>query len=135
MEGKVFCVEFSDRVMRELISNVCSFRSNMIPIMADAREPGSYRWMVGKVDAIYCDIAQPEQAKVLADNAEMFLKPEGYGFIAVKARSIDVTLEPEQVFEREVEVLKSRGFQLVEEIDLEPYDKAHAMLVVKAKKV
>ena len=28
----------------------------------------------GDVDVIYCDIAQPEQAKILADNADFFLK-------------------------------------------------------------
>jgi len=133
-QGRIFCVEFSERVMRELVSNVCAFRANMIPIMADARHPEAYRWMVEKVDVVYCDIAQPEQAKVLADNAEYFLKPEGYGLIALKARSVDVTLKPEEVFEREVEVLKRRGFEILEEIGLEPYDKAHAMVVVKPKK-
>ena len=130
-KGKVFCVEFSERVMRELVSNVCNYRSNMIPIMADARKPDEYRWMVGKVDVIYCDIAQPEQAKVLADNADLFLKPEGYGLIALKARSIDVTKEPEEVFEREIEVLRGRGFSVLQEIVLEPYDKAHAMVLVR----
>ncbi|MHC1586667.1 MAG: fibrillarin-like rRNA/tRNA 2'-O-methyltransferase [Candidatus Hecatellaceae archaeon] len=130
-KGKVFCVEFSERVIRELISNVCNYRSNMIPIMADARKPENYRWMVEKVEVVYCDIAQPEQAKVLADNADLFLQPGGHGLIALKARSIDVTKEPEEVFQREVEVLKERGFQIIEEIVLEPYDKAHAMVVVK----
>lgn len=131
--GRIFCVEFSERVMRELVSNVCAYRANMIPVMADARHPEEYRWMVEKVDVIYCDIAQPEQAKVLADNAKLFLKPEGHGLIALKARSIDVTLEPEEAFEREVKVLEGRGFQILQEISLEPYDKAHAMVVVKRR--
>jgi len=133
-EGRIFCVEFSERVMRELVSNVCAFRDNMIPVMADARHPEDYRWMVEKVDVIYCDIAQPEQAKVLADNADYFLKPEGYGLIALKARSIDVTLKPEEAFEREIQVLQRRGFQILEEIVLEPYDKAHAMVAVKPER-
>lgn len=131
--GKVFCVEFSGRVMRELVSNVCAFRANMIPVMADARHPEAYRWMVEKVDVIYCDIAQPEQAKVLADNADYFLKPEGCSLIALKARSIDVTLEPKEAFKREIQVLQRRGFQVLEETVLEPYDKAHAMVAVKPK--
>lgn len=132
LQGKVYCVEFSERVMRELVSNVCAYRPNMIPVMADARHPEAYRWMVERVDVIYCDIAQPEQARVLADNSEYFLKPEGYGLIALKARSIDVTLEPDKVFEKEIQVLRNRGFQILEEVALEPYDKAHAMVVMRA---
>ena len=36
----------------------------------------------GKVDSIYCDVAQPEQAKLLADNADVFLKPNGWVLLA-----------------------------------------------------
>jgi fibrillarin-like pre-rRNA processing protein len=135
LEGRVYCVEFSERVMRELIDNVCGYRSNMIPVMADARYPETYKWMVEKVNVIYCDIAQPEQAKVLADNANIFLKPDGFGLIAFKARSIDVTLEPSEVFKGEIEILKKRNFEILEEIMLEPYDKAHAMVTVKPKNI
>ncbi|MEM4643592.1 MAG: fibrillarin-like rRNA/tRNA 2'-O-methyltransferase, partial [Candidatus Bathyarchaeia archaeon] len=131
-KGYVYCVEFAPRAVRELVNNVCPYRLNMIPILEDARFPERYVMFVkGKVDVIYCDIAQPEQAKILADNADVFLKKGGWIMLAVKAQSIDVTKEPDEVYKREVKVLESRGFNIMDVVHLEPYDKAHAMIVAK----
>jgi len=132
-KGKVYCVEFAPRVVRELIT-VCEHRRNMIPILADARKPTLYRTLVPQVDAIYCDVAQPEQAKLLADNADMFLKNGGGIMLAIKARSVDVTLEPSEVYKREIDTLKRRGFETTSIVHLEPFDKAHAMVAAKYKK-
>ena len=131
--GHVYCIEFASRAIRELVNNVCAFRSNMSPILADARFPERYSTLVEKVDNVYCDIAQPEQAKVLADNADLFLKPNGWIMLAIKAQSIDVTKEPSDVYKREMGILKTRGFQIREVIHLEPYDKAHAMILANIK--
>jgi fibrillarin-like pre-rRNA processing protein len=131
-DGHVYCVEFAARSMRELMNNVCAFRPNMTPILEDARMPNKYLTFVGKVDTIYCDIAQPEQAKVLADNADLFLKDHGWTMLAVKSQSIDVTKKPTEIYKQETRVLKSRGFAVAEVVQLEPYDKAHAMIVSKA---
>ncbi|RLE48777.1 MAG: fibrillarin-like rRNA/tRNA 2'-O-methyltransferase [Candidatus Methanomethylicota archaeon] len=128
--GRVFCVEFSSRVMRELV-RVCEARKNMLPILADARLPVTYRAIVEQVDAIYCDVAQPEQAKLLADNADMFLKHGGWIMLAIKARSVDVTKEPSDVYKKEMNTLKSRGFKLESVVHLEPFDKDHAMVVAR----
>ncbi|MGQ9459744.1 MAG: fibrillarin-like rRNA/tRNA 2'-O-methyltransferase, partial [Candidatus Bathyarchaeaceae archaeon] len=87
-KGHVYCIEFAARAIRELINNVCAFRSNMSPLLADARLPERYSTLVGKVNDIYCDIAQPEQARVLADNADLFLVDDGWVMLAVKAQSI-----------------------------------------------
>jgi fibrillarin-like pre-rRNA processing protein len=51
--------------------------------------------------------------------------------LAVKAQSIDVTKEPSEIYEREVRVLEKRGFRIEEVVHLEPYDKAHAMIVAQ----
>jgi fibrillarin-like pre-rRNA processing protein len=51
--------------------------------------------------------------------------------LAVKAQSIDVTKEPSEIYKREVKVLRDRGFRMEEVVRLEPYDKAHAMLVAQ----
>jgi fibrillarin-like pre-rRNA processing protein len=129
-KGYVYCVEFAPRAIRELVNNVCVFRLNMSPILDDARSPRKYAMFIsGKVDDVYCDIAQPEQAKILADNAELFLKKSGWIMLAVKAQSIDVTKEPSEIYKREVEVLENRDFCITEIVHLEPYDKAHAMIV------
>ncbi|MGQ9507381.1 MAG: fibrillarin-like rRNA/tRNA 2'-O-methyltransferase, partial [Candidatus Bathycorpusculaceae bacterium] len=66
-DGHVYCVEFAARAIRELVNNVCAYRINMVPILEDARFPEKYAVFIsGRVDDIYCDIAQPEQAKILA---------------------------------------------------------------------
>jgi fibrillarin-like pre-rRNA processing protein len=130
--GQVYCVEFASRSMRDLINNVIAYRSNMSPFLEDARIPQRYALFIpGKVDDIYCDVAQPEQARVLADNADLLLKAQGWIMFAVKAQSIDVTKEPSAVFQQEIKVLKSRGFKVEEVVGLEPYDKAHAMIVAQ----
>jgi len=129
--GHVYCIEFASRTIRELVNNVCEFRPNMSPILADARLPERYSMIVQKVDDIYCDIAQPEQAKVLADNAKLFLVDGGWIMLAIKAQSIDVTKEPSEVYRQEIKTLKARGFQIKEVVHLEPYDKAHAMIVAQ----
>lgn len=131
-KGHVYCVEFASRSIRDLVDNVCAYRFNMIPILEDARFPERYRMFIqGKADDIYCDIAQPEQAKVLADNADVFLAKSGWVMLAVKAQSIDVTKDPSDVYKGEVRVLEKRGFRVEETVNLEPYDKAHAMIVAQ----
>jgi fibrillarin-like pre-rRNA processing protein len=128
-KGHVYCVEFASRSLRDLVDNVCAYRLNMSPFLEDARFPEKYAMFVlGKVDDIYCDVAQPEQAKILADNSDYFLKEHGWIILAVKAQSIDVTKEPSEVYQREVKVLRSRSFAVEEVVQLEPYDKAHAMI-------
>ena len=131
-KGHVYCVEFAPRAIRELVNNVCPYRLNMSPILEDARFPERYAMFIGgRVDDVYCDIAQPEQAKILADNADMFLKSSGWVMLAVKAQSIDVTKEPSEVYKHETKVLETRGFRVEEVVYLEPYDKAHAMIVAQ----
>jgi fibrillarin-like pre-rRNA processing protein len=88
-----------------------------------------------KVDAIYCDVAQPEQAKVLADNADVLLKEHGWVMLAIKAQSIDVTKDPSEVYQQEIKVLKKRGFAIEEIVRLEPYDIAHAMIVAQKQQI
>jgi fibrillarin-like pre-rRNA processing protein len=133
-EGAVFAVEFAQRTMRELIEQVCSQRPNLYPILADARYPSAYRSLVSPVDAVYCDIAQPEQARILADNSDLFLKEKGSAMIAVKSRSVDVTMSPGAVFSQEKRTLVERGFKIIDAVRLEPYEKDHAMFAIAKEK-
>jgi fibrillarin-like pre-rRNA processing protein len=103
----------------------------MSPILADARLPDRYSMLVSKVDVIYCDVAQPEQAKILADNADVFLVSNGWAMLAVKSQSIDVTKEPSDIYKQETNVLRKRGFRIEQVVYLEPYDKAHAMILAQ----
>ena len=131
--GRVFCVEFAQRSMRELINTLCQHRNNVYPILSDARMPEKYKTLVTPVDVIYSDVAQPQQGKILADNSDVFLKPNGYVLIAIKSRSVDVTMEPLDVFNQETKVLNERDFEIIQTIRLEPYEKDHAMILAKKK--
>ncbi len=132
-EGVVYSVEFSPRVMREFVEKCAVHRRNMVPILADARFPTKYSPLVGAVDVVYADIAQPFQSKIVADNADIFLKKGGWIMQAIKAMSIDVTKEPSETYKREIDHLESRGYEIVDVVHLEPYDIAHAFVVAVKK--
>jgi rRNA 2'-O-methyltransferase fibrillarin len=69
-EGTVFAVEFSHRSGRDLI-NMATHRTNVIPIVEDARHPLKYRMLVGMVDCIFADVAQPDQARIVGLNGTL----------------------------------------------------------------
>jgi len=130
-EGHVWGVDFAPRSMRDLVHNVVRHRGNISPILADARDPGSYSVIVPTVDAIYADVAQPDQADIVVKNAERFLKKGGWTMMAVKSRSIDVTRSPQEVYAGEVETLKRGGFRVESVLELDPYEKDHAMVTAR----
>ena len=131
LEGGIYAIEFSPRPLRELISKVATLRTNVYPILADARNPSNYQFMLEAVDCIYCDIAQPQQAKILSDNARYFLKPGNYALLAIKGRSIRSTGKLTQIFQNEIKYLRSHGFSIDQTIDLEPFHSAHLMVVAR----
>ena len=57
-------MEFSHRSGRDLV-NMAKKRTNVIPIIEDARHPAKYRMLVGMVDVIFSDVAQPDQVYFL----------------------------------------------------------------------
>ena len=126
--GKIFAVESSTRVARELISNVSSKRTNVIPIIEDARKPRSYFSIYDKMDLVYCDIAQPDQTTIAIDNCKIYLKEAKPMLLVIKTRSIDVTMSPKNVISQEIKKLESNSFEIKQNIDLEPFDKDHAMI-------
>ncbi|MEN2975364.1 MAG: fibrillarin-like rRNA/tRNA 2'-O-methyltransferase [Candidatus Caldarchaeales archaeon] len=130
-KGILYGVDFAPRVMMQFKQNVAQYRKNVIPIYADARKPREYSSIVGKVDVIYCDVAQPEQAKILVENSRLMLQKGGHGIIAIKARSIDSVEDPEMVFKREIKIMEDSGLKVLEIVNLEPYEKDHVIVVVE----
>jgi fibrillarin-like pre-rRNA processing protein len=130
-DGIVFCVEFAQRSMRDLMQ-VCERRENMFPIMGDARQPSEYAEGIGKVDVIYQDVAQPDQDDIFIKNSKMFLKDGGWGMIAIKSQSIDVTRQPKAVF---AEFVKKVGSEIdvSQQIELSPFDLEHLFIAGKKK--
>ncbi|ABX13288.1 fibrillarin-like rRNA/tRNA 2'-O-methyltransferase [Nitrosopumilus maritimus] len=128
--GIVFAVEHASRVARDFLDRVAAYRKNIMPILQDARKPKEYFSVFGKVDVVYVDIAQPDQTEIAIDNCEMFLKKDGYFFLVIKTRSIDVTKSPKKIVEEETQKLKAK-FEILQTIDLHPYDKDHAIVIAK----
>lgn len=126
--GVVYAVEFSHRSGRDLI-NVAKKRTNIIPIIEDARHPHKYRMLVSMVDVVFADVAQPDQARIVALNAHYFLKNGGNVVISIKANCIDSTVDAETVFAREVKKLQEEKIKPREQLTLEPYERDHALVV------
>ena len=127
-KGLVFAVEPAVRVARELIENVASRRKNVIPIIEDARRPDFYFSVFGDVDLVYCDIAQSDQTDIAIKNCRAFLKNKGIMLIIIKTRSIDVTMSPDSVVTMESEKLRQNNFGINQTINLNPFDKDHALI-------
>jgi len=128
--GIIFGVEHASRVARDFLDRVASHRKNIIPILQDARQPQQYFSVYSKVDVVYVDIAQPDQTDIAIKNCKMFLKDGGYIFLVIKTRSIDVTQAPKKIVENEINKLRE-NFEIIQVIDLMPYDKDHAMVIAK----
>lgn len=120
--GTVFAVEFSHRSGRDLI-NMATHRTNVIPIIEDARHPLRYRMLVGMVDVIFADVAQPDQARIVGLNAHLYLKVGGGVVISIKANCIDSTAPPEAVFAAEVEKIKAERIKPEVQLTLEPFER------------
>ncbi|KAL6132045.1 hypothetical protein ACLB2K_070416 [Fragaria x ananassa] len=142
--GCVYAVEFSHRSGRDLV-NMAKKRTNVIPIIEDARHPAKYRMLVAMVDVIFSDVAQPDQlyncclsrywacedsrARILALNASYFLKSGGHFVISIKANCIDCTVPAETVFASEVKKLQAEQFKPFEQVTLEPFERDHACVI------
>ncbi|KXN92665.1 rRNA 2'-O-methyltransferase fibrillarin [Leucoagaricus sp. SymC.cos] len=129
-EGTVYAVEFSLRSGRDLI-NMAKKRTNVIPIVEDARMPNRYRMLLSSVDVIFADIAQPDQARIVIHNAQSFLKDGGHVIISIKASCVDCTVPPDIVYANEVQMLKKNQFKPLEQVTLEPYERDHAMVTAR----
>ncbi|MCX6822033.1 MAG: fibrillarin-like rRNA/tRNA 2'-O-methyltransferase [Candidatus Aenigmarchaeota archaeon] len=129
-EGIIYGIEISERSLRDLLP-VAENRKNIVPILADARKPEEYSW-IEEVDLVYADVAIKDQSEILVRNSKMFLKPNGAAMIAIKARSIDVTQRPQEVYKQQRKILEI-FFNVIDFVTLDPYEKDHGYFVLKRK--
>ncbi len=128
-KGTIFGVDFAPRTMRDFYF-LCKKRPNMMPILGNANVPDEYAF-VPKVDFVYQDVAQPNQAEILTRNCQYFLKSKGYAFLAVKARSIDVTKSPSEIYKSVSRKLSDAGFEIVAQKELGPFERDHMAILVR----
>jgi fibrillarin-like pre-rRNA processing protein len=125
-EGVLYCVEFAPRSVRDFLP-LAEARHNIVPILGNAKDPQQYAPILEEVDVIYQDVAQVEQAEILLRNLP-FLKRGGHAMLCIKARSIDVTKDPETLFRKEVSKLRGR-LEITETLDISSYEKDHSFVV------
>lgn len=132
-DGFMFALDFAPRVVRDLVF-VSEKRPNMAPIMADANKPETYFHKVMMVDYVYQDIAQKNQAEIFIKNCKIFLKKDGFAFLAVKSRSVDIAKNPKKVFNSVRDQIEKSGlFTIVDYRELDPLEKDHCVFVCKRK--
>jgi fibrillarin-like pre-rRNA processing protein len=129
--GPTYAVEFAARSARDLLEAADS-RPRLFPLLKDARKPENYAHVVeSDVDTIVQDVATRGQARVALENRR-FLADDGRLLLAVKARSEDVTREPDAVFDDVREVL-SEGYELLETRRLDDYHTDHLGIVARPR--
>ena len=128
-KGTIYAVENSPIALKKLLK-LCEKRKNIIPILEDANHPNRLSLIIPKVDLLYQDISQRNQSEIFIKNAKTYLKKNGLGILMVKARSIDVSLKPKKAYDLVCFDLKKNKFQINDIVDLSPFEKDHAGIVI-----
>ncbi len=130
-KGEIFAVEISEEMGANLIL-LAEKRKNIFPLIADARKIESYSKFVPKCDFIYQDVAQRDQVEIFIHNSNQFLKNGGYGAIAIKTKSVDVSKPSRFIIEQTLATLR-KHFTIIDSIDLYPYQRDHALIIARKK--
>lgn len=128
-EGFIVGVEYSDTVIRGLVE-LAERRDNIAPYLGDARKPEEYDEYVDEADVVFQDISQRDQAQIFLKNCKKFLKEDGVGLLAVKARSISSSRDKEDIYD-EVRDKVSEEYEIVDETELAPYETEHLFIKIE----
>jgi len=126
--GPTYAVEFAARPARDLL-DVAAPRGNLFPLLKDARRPETYAHVVEPVDVLVQDVATRGQAQVALANRQ-FLREDGRLVLFVKARSEDVTADPDSVFDEVLDALAD-GYEVLTTRSLEPLHDDHLAVVAR----
>jgi fibrillarin-like pre-rRNA processing protein len=129
-KGKLFCLEFSKRPYRDLMA-MAEKRGNVFPMLGDANHPERYDFIVDSdVSILYQDISQRNQVEIFLRNMEHFSEIDR-GILMLKARSVDVTKKPSQIFEQARKEIEGADYEVLEMVNLSPHIKDHVAMSVK----
>ncbi|XP_069850100.1 rRNA/tRNA 2'-O-methyltransferase fibrillarin-like protein 1 [Dipodomys merriami] len=124
-QGLVYAVEPSPRAGRELVG-VARRRPNIVPVLEDARHPLRYRMLVGMVDVLVADVAQPDPARIAALNAHAFLRRGGHFLVSIRASA---AAGAAAALAAELRLLRREDLRPQEQLTLEPYERHHAVVL------
>jgi len=132
--GIIYGVDLSEIAMMKLIK-LAEERTNIFPILSDAQNTQNYAKTItetsGKVDTLFMDISQRNQADIFIRNSH-FLKQHHYGALVIKIKSISQSKGKEEVLAEEKKTLM-QDFEIIQVVNLEPYEKHHYLILVKKK--
>lgn len=127
--SRVYAVEFAPRPGRRLLE-VAHERSAVIPLLKDARRPESYAHVVESgCELLVQDVATTNQASIASDHRR-FLADGAQVAVSIKARSEDVTADPQDVFDDALSTL-DETYELVEHASLAPYHDDHLGIIAR----
>lgn len=132
-KGIIFGVDLNAKVMQKFLY-LCEKRKNLMPILADANRPETYKEFLQrtKVDFLFQDISQKNQAEIFLKNCHMYLKTDGRAMLSVKARSISQSESFKKIVRNEAKKIE-KEFTITHEINLEPFETEHALLSCEKK--
>ncbi len=127
-QGVVFGLDVSPKAMANF-SQLAESRTNIIPILADARDPLAYASELSgfQVNVIVQDIAQRDQSRIFLSNMHTFGKPGTKGLLVIKARSVDFAENPQKVFEGELKQINEE-LEIIEHVSLGKFEKDHFLI-------
>ncbi len=125
--GRVYAVERSLRPFARLLK-LAERWPNLLPILADAREPDQYADRVPVVEGIYADVAQPGQAELAEANAQRYLDPTaGALLLALKTSSLGRAASRTAHLHSALSALEGT-VRLEEPIRLDPFYRSHYLV-------
>jgi fibrillarin-like pre-rRNA processing protein len=127
-EARLFVVEKSPTSFAPLLA-LARRRSNIYPILDDAQLPERYSAEIGAVDLVYQDVAQRNQAAILAENVRVALAPGGRAVLMLKVRSVSQRRSVEAIVREARRTLERASLSISEEIALSPFAREHVALV------
>lgn len=122
----VYAVEFSMRPVRNLV-RLARQRSNIIPILQDARHPERYLPFVEPVNVLIQDIAQRDQTGIAIKNLLM-LENGGHFILVLKMLSMGSAKDKKEIIETAVKLLENNGIIHLQVTDLDEYHTGHAAI-------
>jgi fibrillarin-like pre-rRNA processing protein len=129
--GFIFGVDISETAMQKLI-DLSEIRHNIFPIIGDAEQPDEYApFIEGKVDILFQDVSQRNQAEIFVKNAR-FLKKGGFGALTLKTKSISQSKKMRDVLSEEKKKL-AESFEVAQVVSLEPFEASHYLILAKKK--
>ncbi len=128
-DSQLFAIEKSATTFGTLLG-LSRRRPNLFPILADAQLPERYAADVGRVDFLYQDIAQRNQAEVFLENARSCLATAGTGLLMLKVRSVTQRKSTNAVVSETREALGQQGWRVVDQRALTPFSRDHVALLL-----